>query len=120
MRRCESEQQSQKTSHSVGSGAVSAVGGLRGALLGLPMHADRRADQLAPRRRRRLLLARGPAATRAAEGGALSTAGSAAERDTSSGSGAHGVLLRGAGLGLRLFFGVLRVDTMLLVRQQAR
>ena len=99
---------------------MSAVGGLRGALLGLPMHADRRADQLAPRRRRRLLLARGPAATRAAEGGALSTAGSAAERDTSSGSGAHGVLLRGAGLGLRLFFGVLRVDTMLLVRQQAR
>lgn len=57
---------------------------------------------------------------RAAEGGALSTARSAAERDTSSGSGAHGVLLRGAGLGLRLFFGVLRVDTMLLVRQQAR
>ena len=99
---------------------MSAVGGLRGALLGLPMHADRRADQLAPRRRRRLLLARGPAATRAAEGGALSTARSAAERDTSSGSGAHGVLLRGAGLGLRLFFGVLRVDTMLLVRQQAR
>jgi len=98
---------------------MSAVGGLRGALLGLPMHADRRADQLAPRRRRRLLLARGPAAMRGG-GGALSTARSAAERDTSSGSGAHGVLLRGAGLGLRLFFGVLRVDTMLLVRQQAR